>query len=73
MVNPKSNLTISKEEYRRMYCEISPADFNTFKPNPNRISRIAKEIDDYFEYKRNKKKYIKNKRGEIQLANTELK
>ena len=56
-----------------MYCEISPADFNTHKPNSNRINRMAKEIDDYFEYKRDKRNYIKNRRSEVQLANTELK
>lgn len=56
-----------------MYCEISPADFNTYKSNPNRIGRMAKEIDDYFEYKKDKINYIKNRRSEVQLANTELK
>ena len=55
-----------------MYCEISPADFNTYKPNPGRISRMAKEIEDYFEYKIDKNNYIKSRRGEVQLVNTGL-
>ena len=31
---------------------ISEADFYTNRPNPNRISRIACEIDEYLKYKR---------------------
>jgi hypothetical protein len=27
------------------------ADFNTNYPNPNRISRIAREVDEYLKYK----------------------
>ena len=30
---------------------VCPDDFNTNYPNPNRIGRIAREIDEYLRYK----------------------
>ena len=35
---------------------ICPNDFNTNYPNPNRISRIAREIDEYLKHEHKKTK-----------------
>ena len=43
---------ISTSEYSRIPHMIYPGDFNTNHPVPNRIDRIAREIDEYLKYKR---------------------
>ena len=43
---------ITPSEYSRIPHMIYPDDFNMNHPNPNRIDRIAGEIDEYLKYKR---------------------
>lgn len=52
-----------KDAKKVLYAGVSPSecsciphviyidDFNTNYPNPNRISRIAREVDEYLKYK----------------------
>ena len=42
---------ISPDEYSCIPHMICFADFNTNYPNPNRIDRIASEIDEYLNWK----------------------
>lgn len=42
---------ITPAEYSRIPHMICLADFNTNHPNPNRINRIASEINEYLRYK----------------------
>ena len=44
---------VSPAECSRIQHVIYAADFNTNYPNPNRISRIAREVDEYLKYKYN--------------------
>lgn len=46
------NAGISPEECSRISHMVCLADFNTYYPNPNRIERIAREIDEYMNYKK---------------------
>ena len=43
---------ITPAEYSRIPHTICLADFNTSYPNPNRINRIASEINEYLNWKR---------------------
>lgn len=43
---------IKPEEYCRIPHVITLSDFNTNYPNPDRINRIAREIDEYLKYKK---------------------
>lgn len=43
---------IDKSEYDRLTYVISEADFNTGCPNPNRIDKIASEINNYLIHRR---------------------
>ena len=43
---------VAPSEYSRIPHVICLADFNTSHPNPNRIDRIASEINEYLSYKR---------------------
>ena len=47
-------IKIGQDEYSRLWCrELTEHDFNTSSPNPYRIEKIAKGIDEYLKYKRN--------------------
>ena len=39
---------------------IHPADFNTSYPDPNHIDRIAREVDEYLNWKRKRANISKN-------------
>ena len=43
---------LSPEECSRISHMIYESDFNTNYPNQNRIERIAREIDEYMNYKK---------------------
>ena len=43
---------IGRDEYSRINHMVCLVDFDTNHPNPNRIDRIASEIDEYLKYKR---------------------
>lgn len=43
---------IKPEEYHRISHVIAPSDFNTNYPSPDRVDRIAREIDEYLRYKK---------------------
>ena len=45
------NRLVSPDEYSRIPHMICLADFDTNRPNPNRINRIATEINEYLKYK----------------------
>lgn len=60
MANGKLYSEISRGEYSRIYHMVCLADFDTSHPNPNRIDRIASEINEYLKYK-NKKEDIHQK------------
>ena len=45
------NRLVSPDEYSRISHMICLADFDTNRPNPNRINRIATEINEYLKYK----------------------
>ena len=45
---------ISPDEYSRIPHMVCLADFDTNHPAPNRIDRIASEINEYLRYKRKK-------------------
>ena len=48
----KSHVRLIKpEEYHHISHVIVPSDFNTNYPNPDRIDRIAREIEEYLKYK----------------------
>lgn len=42
---------VAPSEYSRIPHVIYPNDFNTNHPIPNRIDRIASEIDEYMKWK----------------------
>ena len=42
---------VTPTEYSRIPHMVCLADFNTSHPNPNRINRIAGEIDEYLRHK----------------------
>ena len=46
------NKGLSPEECSRISHMVCLADFNTNYPNPSRIERVAREIDEYMNYKR---------------------
>ena len=46
------HIGINPSEYSRIPHIIYDNDFNTNHPNPNRIDRIAREIDEYMKWKR---------------------
>ena len=46
-------------EYCRVPHVVCQADFNTSYPNPNRINRIASEINEYLRHKNRNTKDIK--------------
>lgn len=49
-----NKITISQDEYSRLWCgELTEHDFSTSSPNPYRIEKIARGIDEYLKYKRN--------------------
>lgn len=43
---------IKPDEYCRISHIIAPSDFNTNYPNPDRVNRIAREIEEYLKYKK---------------------
>ena len=47
-----NDIKVTPKELSNIPHVISEADFYTSRPNPNRISRIACEIDEYLKYKR---------------------
>ena len=47
------------DEYSRISHTICLADFNTNYPNPNRINRIASEINEYVKTKNRDAKGVK--------------
>lgn len=47
------NGVITPSEYSRIPHIIVEDDFDTNRPSPYRIDRIAREIDGYLKYKRN--------------------
>ena len=42
---------VKPDEYTQIPHVVCLADFNTSHPNPNRINRIASEINEYLKYK----------------------
>lgn len=42
---------VNPNEYAQIPHVVCLADFNTSHPNPNRINRIASEINEYLKYK----------------------
>ena len=46
---------ISPDEYSRIPHTVCSVDFNTSHPCPNRINRIASEINEYLTWKRKRK------------------
>lgn len=46
------NMALCKEEYKLIFGgELSLADFDTTKPTPNNINKIANEINKYLQYR----------------------
>lgn len=53
MKNTKSSYQITPEEFPRIFGGIlSQADFDTTKPNPRNISKIAVGIEQYLSHKK---------------------
>lgn len=55
---------ITPIEYSRIPHTICSADFDTGHPIPNRVNRIASEINEYLNYK-NKDRLKSERRGEV--------
>ena len=53
------HIGFTPDEYCRIPHMICLADFDTSHPNPNRIDRIAKEIDEYLKYKNKNVKSVR--------------
>ena len=51
VINKNLYSGISRDEYSRICHTVCLADFDTSHPNPNRINRIASEINEYLNYK----------------------
>ena len=47
-----SRVIVTPDESHYMFCDICEGDFDTSKPNPYRIERMAREINAYLIYKK---------------------
>ena len=58
-IQKTSNTGIIPSEYSRIPHMVYLTDFNTNHPQPNRIDRIASEIDEYLNWKRKRVEGVK--------------